>query len=570
MRRAACLGVVALLGCQRDISDARLVEMSLAAEREAHLGRSAEHDGPTVAVTADGTARFAARVLDAFEAERALATAAYADRYYREPGNEGFDAVIDHLESELRSAGYGADPRSTLAVIETPMESPAWTPRSARLELVADAGVRVLHSFAAPEDRDRTMLPRNAPAARVEGPLATALDAVVPGSVLLVDAPLRAQLLADARARGAVLVLSADLAEYNVDPSPGGRRHEDAIAYRHVSYPAPLPVAQVSPRVARTLRAAALASDSARVRFEADVAFAERPLRTLVATVVGSVRPDECVAVAAHVQEPGACDNASGVGTLLEAARVALTALERPARSVVFVFGDEMTQSRVFLEHTPLFCIAALAADMTGESAERTGATALLERAPDPGARVPLPPDRHTAWVGNSSSRTPPAPPASEAAAGEDEFAANGLAVVARCALVDVGLREKGWKTAEHPFEGGSDHSVFLARGIPAVLFWHFTDFAYHTSLDRMEHVDAAEMRRMGSALLTTAFAIADARPSDMQRYLTCLQREITLRTQSASEAGDPDTARRWREWSTGARMWLRALCLGEPRSKPI
>jgi hypothetical protein len=547
-----------LLGCQSNLSDERLIEMSAAAERDSAAGKSAGHTGPGVSQRNSGTARFAPRVFDSFSAENALATTAFADRYYREPANDGFEAVIDHVVSELRAAGYGASDGKTLEVLETPLKTPAWTPKSARLELVGQKSSRVLHSFSKPEDRDRTMLPCNAPStAGVEGRLVTALDALEPGCVLLADAALSTKLLTEAKERGAVLVIAADLANYTVDPKDKGERHKDAIGYRHVSYPPIMPVVQVSPRTAATLREALQKQRETRVHFACEVSFDERPLRTVVATVVGAKKPDDCVALAAHVQEPGACDNASGVGTLLEAARVAahttmVHELDVPARSVCFVFGDEMAQSRIFLDHTKRRCIAALVADMTGESAKETGAKALLERTPDPAALKMLAPDRHTDWTKGD-----------QATAEKDDVVPNGLAVIARCALFDVAVLSKGWKTEEHPYEGGSDHSVFLARGVPAVLFWHFTDFAYHTSLDRLENVDAGEMKRTGTALLSAALAIADARPPDLDRYLDTLQHESQLRLKAAHDAGDDELEQDWKKWISGSRLWLRALCLG-------
>ena len=561
-RSFACASVMlscALAGCRSDLSDEKLIEMSRAAERAGPTALRAGHAGPGVALGAHGTARFATQVFAAFSTERALATAAFADRWYREPANDGFEAVIDALVEDLRAAGYGRDAGLTLEVLETPMSAPSWTPRSARLALVTAGGERVLHEFSSPEERDRTMLPRNAPAADVEGRLVTALDAVEPGCVLLVEARLSRELLRDAHERGAVLVVSSELADYNVDPRPGGERHLDAIGYRRAPPDAIVPVAQVSPRTAGVLHQAARGSRDARVRFRCDVSFAERPLRTVVATVVGSVRPAECVAIAAHVQEPGACDNASGVGTLLELARtttvlIAAGELSVPARSLAFVFGDEIEQSRVFLEHLESqgrTCSAGIAADMIGESAEKTGAIALLERPPDPGALVAMPPDHHTAWHAGTGPTARP-----------EQIVPSGIAVVARCALVDVGALQADWRTDEHPFEGGSDHTVFLGRGIPAVLFWHFPDFAYHTSLDRIEHVDAEEMRRTGSAMLTTALALADPRPTDLDRYLRSLQFECDARLQACASAGDDATAQAWLDWRRGARMWLRELCL--------
>jgi hypothetical protein len=48
------------------------------------------------------------------------------------------------------------------------------------------------------------------------------------------------------------------------------------------------------------------------------------------------------------------------------------------------------------------------------------------------------------------------------------------------------------------PFISGSDHTVFLAAGIPAMQFNYYSDNFYHSSEDRSEHVDPTEMKRSG------------------------------------------------------------------------
>jgi hypothetical protein len=349
-------------------------------------------------------------------------------------------------------------------------------------------------------------------------------------------------------------VLCASLEAYNSDKS-GKERHLDAIQYQSVPAGTQLPAGQISRRSLRAIREALEDDPAARLSFQARVRTDVRPLKTLVATLVGRTDPDNAVALAAHVQEPGACDNASGVATQLEALRALVAGIdsgriEAPAHSLCFVWGLEMRQSSVLLEQGGKKIFAAVVGDMTGESREATGAFPLLERPPDPGSLRALPPDVHTEW--GAAEVEPEAKDAS------------GIALVARVALHDAALAAGGWETKEHPFEGGSDHQVFLGKGIPAVLFWHFTDFTYHTSLDRMEMLDAAEMRRMGTAMISCALALADARPGDLERYLRTLRLEIALRIAAAEKAQDADLARRWTEWEPLERQWLRRLCLGE------
>ena len=95
------------------------------------------------------------------------------------------------------------------------------------------------------------------------------------------------------------------------------------------------------------------------------------------------------------------------------------------------------------------------------------------------------------------------------------------------------------------------------------MLFWHFTDFTYHTSLDRMGFVDPEEMRRTGVALLATALAVSCAEPTDLDRYIDSLEKERLLRMAKATEVNDEVLAELWEDWSDGAREWLRNLCLG-------
>jgi hypothetical protein len=528
----------------------------LAAESES-VPSVVDHRGPSVVMGNTGPARFAAQLFAAFHPDRAMETVRFADRFYRAPASPGYDQVLDRIIGELRAAGYGEDPRLELVVLEQPAEGPAWTPVEGSLTLITAKSEKVLHSFNADNDRDRTMLPIHAPSASVTGAVALGLAELDPGEVLVTDASAR-QVLERARSLGAVAIASASLFPFNVDPS-GKERHLDAIQFRELAPNTELPVCQISPRSHEAIKAAVEAGGDVRLRLQAKVEVEERPLRTVCAIVKGALRPDEAVAMSSHVQEPGACDNATGLAGLLESAHDLADLLRAnempwPDRSLVFLWGDEVRQTEAWLAHTKLKAVAGISSDMTGQSKD-TGAIALVERNPDPGAETTLPPDEHTPWGAFEV---------------EDEWVKpNGLAVIARCALADVAVVAGGWKTADHPWEGGSDHDVFIKRGVPAVLFWHFTDFTYHTSLDRLEFVDPDEMRRTGSALLATALAVADPKPQDLDRYVQSLQREETARVNAADAVDNQPVVEAWGRWCYGARMWLRSLCLGPGAEEP-
>ncbi len=508
------------------------------------------HNGPTVEYAATGPQPVVAPIYDAFDVNRAMALVRFADRFYREPGNEGFEATIDKILEELRSMGFGVDPQLELEVIETDMRGKAWTPVSAQLSAVVDGKVgETLLQFDAKNDRHRTMLPTNSVSGTARGPVCFQLADVSKGSVLVTDQPM-GFMLRRAQSQGAVAVLCSRLQKFNVDPT-GKDRHLDAILYSKVSSRTTILTGNISPRTYQAIRSLA-ADPTFQVEFVANSKLTDSKLRTIVATFVGAELPDEVVPIACHVQEPGAVDNASGLGGFVEGARSLVSAIKaktiaRPRRSISIIWGNEMQQSRIFLEHTKRKPIVAFSADMIGASKEKTGAIALLERDPDPGAMVTLPPDEHTPWGAGKVTA--------------ERIRPNGLSLITRCALLDVARHVGGWETAEHPWEGGSDHDIFLRSKVPAVLVWHFTDFAYHTSLDRVDHVDPEAIRRVCTALLSAAYAVASPRPEDLPRYLASVKRDRSLRVTAAENAERGANALQWKAWFDGAESWLKELC---------
>ncbi|MCP3916999.1 MAG: M28 family peptidase [bacterium] len=512
-----------------------------------------DHHGPVVPDGEGGPKRYVGPLYENFVASRAMRDAAYADQWYRTPGAPSYDATLDRMEARLREHGYGTDPRLKLRIIETEMPNPAWIPKSASLILRVDEHPpAVLHAFSHPSDHDRVMLPVNAPPADVEGRPVFSLDQIETGTVLVTEARVTRSVIRRAEKRGAVAILSSSLFPFTIDPT-GAERHKKAILWTKVAAGTKMPVAYISPNVHSRIATAAAGDRPAWLTYVAEVEHGGSKLRTLVAEVVGSSLPKQAIAIASHVQEPGAGDNASGIAGLTESACVLSDLLRKekltwPKRTVAFIWGDEMKQSEAWLDEGRYEVIAGISADMLGQSTAETGAMPLLERAKDPGAIVTIEPDSHTPWGAGEVTD-------------EDLVAPHGFSVIARAALVDVARHVGGWRTSENPWEGGSDHDVFLERGVPGILMWHFTDFTYHTSLDRMTMLDPEELRRTCTAVFATALAVADAGPEDLERYIAANELERELRVRAARAAGEDENAAAWTAWCDGAEKWLRALC---------
>jgi hypothetical protein len=282
-----------------------------------------------------------------------------------------------------------------------------------------------------------------------------------------------------------------------------------------------------------------------------------RPERTVVAEITGSVKPDERFVYSAHVQEPGANDNATGVGALAEMARVAATMVKagttNPARTITFLWGDEIRATARFLSDDSTRKAGVkwgMSLDMVGENTALTGGTFLIEKMPDPSAVWVRGEDQHSEWGGRAI------PVADIRAYWYNDF------VRQRC--LDRASRTK-WVVKSNPFEGGSDHTPFLDAKIPAVLLWHFTDQFYHTDLDRLNMVSKESLANVASCALTSGLVLASGTP-DMARAalseLTAVA-EATLRTQkmlsdSALKAGS-DAAKEktvmdtWRDYYVNA-----------------
>lgn len=513
-----------------------------------------------------------------FDERRAHDLVTALEGTWRLAGNAAFDRAQQRVLDRLVSGGFthvASRPRELTEpstwFVGFPNTGHGWSHEVARLDLVSGDGTRApllskeqhrltlcINSFSTPPGGVTAELIDVGGASN-----AAALASFdVAGRIVLGDAD-AGVLFRIASARGALGVVSTSLAPY-VSPTlassrePVAPRHEwDILQWGTIPFDTTAKGFgfKATPRVAADLRAR-LRSGPVRVRAEVVSSFAERPNRMLVAEIPGARAPREHVVMVAHVQEPGANDNASGVASLQEMVvglgrAVARGALSRPDRTLTFVWGDEMSASRQWLQwaraqsRTVRYMVAL---DMTGQDVSATGGSFLIEKAPDPSAQTDSPFDPHTPW-GSS-------------AIDADRVRGTLLNDLVLAVCARYGARER-WVIRTNPYEGGSDHSVFLDAGVPALLAWHFPDRFYHSNLDRVDKTSAAEMRRVGVSVGTASYLLASATSQDTAALATLLS--TAARARVALEVSRAVDAEPWRRWYREALSELAALPLEGP-----
>jgi aminopeptidase YwaD len=519
-----------------------------------------------------------AAVQERFDPARALATAAFADRFFRTRGNAGYQQTLARVREDLAARGIDA-----VRTLELGPVQPTWTPRSARLALLGQGDAEtVLISFDEESDRDRAALlvhsdgaaPWVAEVIRVEHVRG---GQSAEGRLVLAEGEPRALFRELVETRGAAGILVR-----NLEPYHRASEHPDAAQFGY------LPPRNLDQRDAERERRAAIGFSLsqrawealraatergvARARVQADVVLGSSAATAVEARIAGTSPDAGAIVLVAHVDEPGANDNASGVGALVELAGALRQAIEDGAvppleRTLVFLWGQELEVSTEWLEHAPMPIAAGLVIDMVGQDPAIVGAPFRIERMPDPGALWLRAPDAHSEWGAHEV----------DPAMVRGHFLNDWM----RAATARVDARDPiEWQTVAHPFEGGSDHVSFLRRGLPAVLAWHFTDSAYHTTLDRMDRVSGEEMRRVAAVVGGAAIGIATDTRADREEMLetvrvAALERMRWVEASGVAqlrEGGDPaleqQIAHAWTRWYDEALLsvgaWRAADELGE------
>lgn len=479
------------------------------------------------------SASVAALVRPRFSGERALETVAFLDQFARWPGSHGFDTSIDHIAQRLEQAGYvrqaSAKPTDRLVyrIERYPMTVPAWEAVSAEVSIVGAASPVLQWTT------NRNMLTNNSfatPAGGVNAELvdvgtfsAAALDkAEVKGKVVMADGRV-GQLFTEAVVkRGALGVLAYAMAAYTQP-----EKNRTSIVFQSI----PLDTVRKGWGIvlsfdARAQLRAALAKGPVRLHVATAVTWTPNAVeRTVVAELRGSSAPEERFVFSAHVQEPGANDNASGVGAQVEMARVAAELVKTgaidPKRTITFLWGLEIRSTDRYITQDTVRAKGirwGLSLDMVGEDTRKTGGTFLIEKMPDPSAVWTRGEEKHSEWGGSPLAKDRVMP-----------HYFNDY-VLQRC-LEQAATN--GWVVKTNPFEGGSDHTPFLKAKIAGLLFWHFTDQYYHTDIDRLDMVSADEMKNVGVSAIVSALTMATANGVAARQVIAEVERAALVRLET-------------------------------------
>jgi aminopeptidase YwaD len=498
-----------------------------------------------------------------YSGARARELVAFMDPTFRLPGNAAFDRALDRIETLLRSAGYvredsASSKRLVYRIEKRPMRGPAWDVIDASLTIVGDRAplLRLATNL--------NMLAANSMSTPDSGVVAEIVDvgkgtasdyerANVAGKIVLGEGGV-GQLFAEAvQKRGAVGVLAYRMPAYTRPEINRGSIQFSGIPLDTARKSWGMPIS----RGALDSLRAALTRGPVKVRVVAKTRLFPSQERAIVAEVRGSTHPAERFVYSAHVQEPGANDNASGVGALIEIAR-ALAEVSRtggaiPKRTITMLFGNEIAQTRNFLADDTVRTRGVkwgLSLDMVGEDTRKTGGTFLIEKMPDPSAVWTRGEEKHSEWGGKPLTK--------------EQIVPHYFNDVLHARCLDQAAAT-GWVVKTNPFEGGSDHTPFLDAKKPGVLFWHFTDQFYHTDGDRLDKVSAETLRNVGTCALVSALTLTSADGETARGIvaqlektaITRLDTELALSRAAMSAGGNAaherDILQTWTDYYLGA-----------------
>ncbi|GAB1307964.1 DUF4910 domain-containing protein [Urechidicola sp. KH5] len=438
----------------------------------------------------------------------AYETTTFVEKYWRIAGNSGFNNSVYYIEEKLKKAGYVLESNATESdrlvyrIEEREMRNPTWEPVSASLQIVGQ-DAPILEQIT-----NRNMVYLNSSSTPSEGVKSEVIHIHdmkdfetidVEGKIVFAEmSPYR--LYETAILEGGAI----GLITYNNPAYLQPEKNDTSIQFRAIPFNKDYPVwgIALSYKAKEALKTE-LQKGSLEVAVTIETKIYPSKELTIIASIIGSELPEESLVMSAHIQEPGANDNATGVGVQLEMAELAASKINAgeldTKRTLVMLWGDEIISTRRYVkekEKRNSIINWGLSLDMVGENTSITGGSFLIEKMPDPSAIWTRGKDKHSEWGGEVLKEEDMMPHYF------NDF------------MISI-FEEQGafanWEVNTNPFEGGSDHIPFLKENIPGLLLWHFTDQFYHTDNDRLDKVSQETLRNVGTGALVSAFTLLNA-----------------------------------------------------------
>lgn len=449
-----------------------------------------------------------------FDQEAAFETVKFVQGFWRVPGNDGFNKSIYNSAKQLEEAGFILEEnatdqdRLTYRIEKRPMKNSTWEPVDGYIKF--SSGEALLNF-----ETNRHMVTINSYGTNGEKEFEVVyvgegkeLDfSDVKGKLVYGVASVRSLYKKAVVEGGAVGVIGYSLPSY-LQPE----KNQNSIQFGSISRdPENKSFGLLLSYAAKQKLDAALSAGKVKVKVKLETKIYNADELTLVAELKGSKLPNERFVFSAHVQEPGANDNASGVGALTEVAIVSAKLLKLgeidPERTITYLFGDEISSTNRFIQEDKARAADikwGMSLDMVGENTDVTGGTFLIEKMPDPGAIWTRGVEKHSEWGGRPLTKEQLKP-----------HYFNDL-VINQFKWLGI---QNNWEVNFNPYEGGSDHVPFLRADIPGLLLWHFTDQFYHTDQDRIDKVSPKTLKNVGTGALMIALLLTE-NDADLANYV--------------------------------------------------
>ncbi|QOD59479.1 M28 family peptidase [Polaribacter haliotis] len=462
-----------------------------------------------------------------FTGDLAFETTSFVEKYWRVVGNTGFNKSIYKIAEKLEKAGYVLEENATEKDVLTyriekrPLKKPTWESVDATLKIEGEIEPLLQHST------NRNMIALNSYSTPKEGISAEVIyiedikninKINVKGKIVFAEtSPYRIYKSAIVEGKAVGIIT------YNNPSYLQPEKNTTSIQFRsipHDSINKPWGIALSYQAKERLKNSLEKGKTTLNVKIETNIYPSEE--LTIVADIKGTENPKERLVFSAHIQEPGANDNATGVGVALEMASLTAKFINQkqfqPKRTLTFLWGDEIVSTRRYVQEDSIRAKDikwGISLDMVGEDTEKTGGTFLIEKMPDPSAIWTRGNDKHSEWGGSKMSLEQMKPHYL------NDFLINKFKAQGKRA---------NWIVSTNPFEGGSDHVPFLRENIPSVLFWHFTDQFYHTDNDRIDKVSKTTLKNVGTTALISGYILLNADENTAKNIISDLEKSAIER----------------------------------------